>query len=393
MPIEIARQNIAAAAAESPVGAEVMDDVHGQYRGQSVQAVPQTSKLLEAAEEIESAVASRGGLRQRNIREERGTRGGNVQALARARGEFDDLPDLPGEVQTQSLADQISAFQELFASDGGADGRQPTADDILALLQDFDPDVTHQFAALEILRSYAEDTGADPRLTALLDEARATFDRADVMREVRAGRAAAEVASQAAATLETDPAAVRDTYRAMVRDAKHLGQLFDALRRFDVLKSFTAILDTFTAAAGRDLASTGPSADPDLLDALLKELGKLKRMRTTIDAVAHLVAVTERTEPRSQRGAVNVADQASLIMHFAAGATAGPGDARRMLGAFAPRRLATQIVYATGLRMLHGELSDEVVPSLGARLQQNTAILGLLDALVAAEEAALAAGA
>ncbi len=207
-------------------------------------------------------------------------------------------------------------------------------------------------------------------------------------RDVRAGFAAAEVASRAAATLETDPATVRDAYRAMLREPMHMGQLFDALGRFAVLKSFNEAIETFMTAAGRDLSSTGPSTDPDFLHGLLTELGKLKKMQTAFDATGELIRLTERALPATQRGVKDVVDQTSRILNFACAPAAGLAEARRLLGGFALHDLPLQLTFATGLRQLHGDIPDDVMPSMQARHQQVNAIMSLLDELVAAEEQA-----
>ena len=63
-----------------------------------------------------------------------------------------------------------------------------------------------------------------------------------------------------------------------------------------------------------------------------------------------------------------------------------------MLGRFEKAPLGIQLVYANGVRALHGDIPDEVMPSPQARLQQNAAIRGLLDQLVEAEERQFASG-
>src|SRR5690606_25410869 len=101
-----------------------------------------------------------------------------------------------------------------------------TKDDILAALQAFDPDVTHQFAALDIAREFFAVSGASDAFQLVLDQAQAEFEKGDLAQEVRAGFASAQAASQAAVTLETDPAAVRESYRALLRESRNMGQLF-----------------------------------------------------------------------------------------------------------------------------------------------------------------------
>ncbi|WP_298959741.1 HrpJ domain-containing protein [uncultured Methylobacterium sp.] len=377
---EIGRQTVAAFNMVSPVGAEIVHEAQGRYRGEAVSVSSEESRLTDAAEELGMSVAHRADKKSLGERTIRPGRMVDPEAIARLQGYLDKLPDMPREAALLALVEQIETFQERLRGDGEA----PTRDDVLAALRAFDGDVTHQYAGLEAARAHAEATGADPALLALLDEARAEFQKTDLARDVHAGFAVAEIASRAAATLETDPAAVRDAYRAMLRDSMHVGQLFDALARFDVLRSFGEAVETFRTAAGRDLASTGPSTDPAFLHGLLTELGKLKKMQTVFDATRQLIHLTERG--RRLGASADPVEQTSRLLNFAAQASAGPADARRLLGAFAERALAVQIAYANGLRGLHGEIPDDAMPSLASRLQQGKAILALLDDLVAEEE-------
>ncbi len=383
---EITRQSVADFNVISPVGVEVMDEVRGTYRGETVQVSTEASKLADAAEEVGMAIASRGDRRALGQRNVRSGRGASLESVANLKDYFEKLPNMPQEAELAALVDQLTSFQEMMR-DGGSGGG-PTKDDVLAALGKLDGDVTHQYAALDVARAHFEATGADGAFLTLLDEAKASFETGGVARDVKAGFAVAEVAAKAAATLETDPATVRDVYRSMLRETLNMGQLFDALRRFDPLKSFPDAVQTFTVAAGRDLAGTGPSTDPLFLHGLLTELGKLKKMQTTLEATKHLIGLTERALPPAQRGASDVVDQASRILNFASRPTAGPAEARHMLGAFEAASPGTQVAYANGLRGLHGDIPDEAIPSPQARLQQGAAIMALLDRLVAQEEAA-----
>src|SRR5262249_5189616 len=128
-----------------------------------------------------------------------------------------------------------------------------------------------------------------PEFHALLDQARAEFEREDIARDVRAGFAIAQIAARAGETLETDPAAVGETYREMLRQGQNMGQLFDQLSKFHLQKNFEEIIDIFMTAAGRDLSSTGPSTDDQYLHALITELGKLKKLQTVFESTEDLI--------------------------------------------------------------------------------------------------------
>ncbi len=373
---EIARQHIAALNITSPVGAVVVEEAVGRYRGEAVMASDAASQLTEAAEEIGMSVAQRfdkKALGQRKVREDAGV---SAEALARLRDFHEKLPDMPSEAKLQDLARRL---RDYFEQSG-----QLNSSDVLAELAGFDDDVTHQFAALEVLQTAFAD---EPEIARSLAEARARFEQTDVMRDVRAGFAVAEIAHRAAATLETDPAAVRDAYRAMLREAGDFARVFEALTRFDVLKSLPEAIKTFMEAAGRDLASAGPSIDPVQLAGLLDELGKLKKVQTTLSEADGVLKTTARLVGAMERDLLGTAAEVTgRLLSFAAKAVVGPGDARALLGALNQGSAAAQLALANGLRGLHADLADEILPGPGARLQQVATLVDLLDELSRQEE-------
>ncbi|MGQ3278778.1 MAG: hypothetical protein ACT6WE_19825 [Shinella sp.] len=216
----------------------------------------------------------------------------------------------------------------------------------------------------------------------LLDEAHAEFGKGDLGREVRAGF----VGSQASVSLQSDPAAARETYRAMLRETQNMGQLFATFRDFDILSNFSETVTAFMDAAGRDLASTGPSTDPAYLHALITELQRLKKMQSMVDASLTLMQTTDRLLQPGERPAGDAIDMTGNILTFASNVSPGPLDARAMLSRYGECSLATQVAFANGLRALHGEIPDGIAPSPQARLQQGAAIVGMLDMLVSEEE-------
>ncbi|WAJ30493.1 HrpJ domain-containing protein [Antarcticirhabdus aurantiaca] len=388
--IETLRQNLTALNVTSPVGAEVAAQLRGDYRGETVTVSSEASKLQDAAEEIGMSVAHRADKRSLDRRDVRQGQGASLAALARIADYYDKLPDMPREVELQALVEQLEAHLERLGQGGGGGGGV-SKEDILATLQRFDPDVTHQFAALDIAREFFAAAGAGNDFQMLLDEAHAEYGKGDLGRDVRAGLAASQTASRAAMTLETDPAAVRETYRSLLRETKNMGALFEAMRGFDVMKSFGEIVDTFMEAAGRDLASTGPSTDSAFLHALLTELGKLKKMQSVVDMAGQLITLSDRQLQRGEAPTGKAADVAGALLNFASSSAPGAVEAQAMLSRYEGCSVATQLVFANGLRGVHAELPDEIMPSPQARLQQNAAILTLLDELVAAEEREYAA--
>jgi type III secretion system YopN/LcrE/InvE/MxiC family regulator len=385
--IETLRQSIAQMNVISPVGAEVMDAVRGRHGTETVMRSDEASKLSEASEELGMSVAHRVDKKSLGDRAVRQGQGTSFEAVARLSEYLNKLPNMPREVQLKALVESLRQFQNILEGRAGGGGAMPTKEDILAALQRFDGDVTHQFAALDIARQYFEAAGASAEFHALLSEAMAEFERADIARDVRAGFAAAEVAARAAATLETNPASVREAYREMLRENQNMGQLFDRLSKFDMKKNFNEIVQTFLTAAGRDLSSTGPSTDALFLQALLVELGKLKKLQTVFESSDELV---EMTKPHWKPCASHELDASivtSRLLNFVARSVVNIGDARGLLEGLEPCAAASRLIFANGLNNLHKEIHDDVMPSAQARLQQSTTIALLLEELVASEEA------
>lgn len=390
--LESVRQTLTEHTITSPVGVEVMKEVRGDYRGQQVETTSEASKLSDAAEEIGMSVAHRADKKTLGQREIRQGQGSMLNAIARIADYYDKLPNMPSEDKLRALVEQLETFEDLLFNGGRGDGGMPTKEDILAALQNFDGDVSHQFAALEIARDHFEAAGASPELLGLLDAARGEYERTDVARDVRAGFAAAQVADRMAQTLETDPGAVRDTYRSLLRESGNIGQIFDALSKLDLSKKFTEVLDTFMSIAGQDLASTGPSSDPTFLHGLMTELGKLKKIKTVFEESQSLISQTDRPLPRGERGKAEATDITSRLLNFASKMAASLQDARGLLGGYSSASPETQVVFANGLKGLHAMLPDDMMPSVQARQQQVATLMTLLGSLVNAEEEAYAEG-
>ena len=219
--IETLRQNLAALNVTSTTGAEVASEIRGDYRGETVVPSSMASKIEDASEELGMSVAHRADKHTLHRREVRQGQGATLEAIARIAEYFDKLPNMPREEQLRELVEAFQGFERLMEGSGGGGG--VTKEDILAQLQKMDPDVTHQYAALDIAREHFELSGASEEFLALLSEAQDEFNKGDLAREVRAGFAAAGPASKAAATLDTDPAAVRESYRALLRESKNMG--------------------------------------------------------------------------------------------------------------------------------------------------------------------------
>lgn len=435
--LEVAGSQLASHAAGSPLVGEAQSvQRRGSYRDQTVVASQSLSKL--SARQIAPAArqhpVDRLSLHRRDLRQGQAA---SFAATARIADYYDKLPQMP---QTEALLHLISLFEAMSRHDSGSapeilaeplllngDGSDSPAvsgaadanemrvggtrahsdgsgesssgdqrsgygpasgsEDIFAALQAFDPDVTHQYAALDILREHFSQVPAPEGFIRRLEQAAQVFEQTDIARDVRAGMAAARVADEAAQTLATDPAAFRNSYRAMLRERKDIGQLFDILSRFDLTMKFEAVIELFRTAAGHDLASIGPSTDRRFLHHLLGELGKLKKMQSTYEMTRNLIVITERVLAARERGTATAVDLTSRLLNFAGRTAPSLADARTLIEPMRSVNLMGQVVFANGLRGIHVALPDDLIPSGAARIQQAVMLRALQDALVSEEEA------
>ncbi len=373
---------IAAQTIASPQGSGAVSEKLGKYGGEEVRVSTAAEKLAESSEELGMSVAHRADRKSLQQREIRQGRAANIEALARISEYLDQLPDMPSEAKLKSLVEELQGYMNRTSERGGG---RPTKEDVLAALQRFDADPTHQFAALEIAASYF--AGVDEALEAALEDAKLEFEREDLAREVRAGFAVAKLAHEAKQTLETDPAAVRETYRRMLREQKHMGQLFDELSAFDGLKKFDEIVELFLEAAGQDLRSTGPSTDPRFLGEILTELGKLKRLNSVFRLSDQQIEKALRLIAEAERPTVAPTTLTSRLLHFCAKPSPAVTDAMGIFEGHLHRPARVLVHLGNGLKALYDLVPDDVLPGVGARGSQNEALISWLTDLAEREEA------
>jgi hypothetical protein len=426
---------------------------HGSFRGQTVSYKDgaETSKIAMASKGQHRSEAAKTDIASLSLRTLRQGQGATLKATPRIVDYFDKLPNMPEMSALQNLVELLQSFEAQLTpppdaqaqttadalendaalqqtpeqlaerreraigekgaqsggdgQQGGGDGRETPGDDarkdvlnrIFAALQQTDPDITHQFATLDVLREHFAEIGASAEFQEALADAARAFDQPELMRDIRAGFAAAQIAKANAETLETSPAVVREAYRQMLRELKNYGQLFDTLARFDLLKKLDAAVETFRTAAARDLAGLGPSPDRAFLQMLMAELGKLKRIVTVLQLSEEAIAKMRRLVAPAERKLLEPADQAAIgvasrVLNFSAKPNVGLNDAKALLAPLDAASLMSQVAFANALRIFHSWLPDDILPSPQARQQQVTTLAALQSNLVAAEEAEFASG-
>lgn len=394
-PREIIQSQIATGNAESPVGAEIMSNAQGRSRATSegVTVSSNLSDISDALEELGMARATRGKGDLDKMRARKG-QGSNMEALARIKEYHDSLPDMPSDDKAREFKGQLSKYQELFQrfeQSGGHDRDLPTAEDIRKLLQDYDGDITHQFAILEQTRLELAQSGAPQRFLSVLDQIRADLRSGDAGQDVRAGFHAAREATVAGDMFAGSSEAYRDSYRQLVRAGGHMGKVFDALSDFATLgrrsrPEFEAVLDSFQTVAGADMSSFGPSTDPVILGDVIAELSVLKRLRSSLEMVDGLLENLGRMFPETADNLPDATQLTSLLLHFTAAAVASMMDAEKMMAALGADHPELAVVALNGLRDIHAKLPDAAMPSEGARLQQSQILTRLSDQVVQHEE-------
>lgn len=387
-PSEMIRQTYVTHTITSPVGAEVMQALRGNYRGEALMATSENSKLNDMAEELGASVAHHKpvSLKEKVIRAGQGT---SIEALNRILDYLDKLPDIPRDQKLKHLVDRLEDYLALMSGgQGGSAGGSVTAEDILSLLREFDSDVTHQSEVLDAARTAFANRPDAEAMVALLDQTRIAFDRQVSRQDVQAGLAMAGPAAAHAASMETDPAALRDSYRSVLRERPPLSGLFRELSKFDLSRGYDACIDTFMQAVKRDLDQLSPSIDRGWLNGMLQELSQLKLMKSVFHASEAVITRLERLLQPEDRGRLNSADLTASLLDFAGRGVVSGQDAGRLLGPLAQAEPFAQVMAANALRGLHADMPDAIFASQAARQQQVTMLDSLLAELVIREEEA-----
>ncbi|MES0867826.1 HrpJ domain-containing protein [Pseudovibrio sp. SCP19] len=402
MSLEVLRSTIATHNAESPVGAPLVAEATGQRRAERVMQLNNPSKLTDAAEELGQAVSSRLDKRSLESRSIRQGQGANIEAITRIADYYDKLPDMPSQEKLQGLVQLLQDYQNNYSSGGGSS--QLTPQDVFAFLQQFDGDVTHQYAALQIAIEHFENTGANDALLGALLNAREYMESGETGRDVRAGFAVAELAHDKAEDLGTDPAVIREHYRDMLRSEANFGIIFDKFNDLiarhhalhqDVngnkgspLTSFDDVVELFTTAASQGLEIADTQDEPAHLEAVLTELGKLKSLRTVYEGVHVATKLTGRNFAEFNRviDELGTDSLASSLFHYLGKAVTSPADAQGLVAPLAPAGVSASLNYTNNLLALHREVPDTILTNENIRNQQLETLLVLSEQLTILEE-------
>jgi type III secretion protein W len=247
----------------------------GSYRGETVRLQGDPLSLLkDAAEELTFAHSER--VEQQEIGE-RKVEGrfiglpppGAIEKL------FDKLPDTGGAEKLREAVDRILK--------SGAGSPQQ----LLELAQQSYDDVSFQFLLLQEVRRQLEESGGDPGLARITEEALAQLEAAHGP-EIRAGLNAAEAIAEFA---QGDPARARELrqfYRDSVLGFEKIGDTYQALLGKFGVEGFPDGVAFLIKAAGDDLGAMGPSTPAPALKQILDDLYQLEVVSTVHERCSRL---------------------------------------------------------------------------------------------------------
>ena len=395
------RVNIAQQTPTTQTGVEELANLRGNRRNDTVIATSTTSKIQDMAEEIGMSTASRASKRDLGERVEKRGAGTDFDAIARVLRHLEKLPDMPEEERLKELVDTLRQFEELLGGWGSAEG-SVTAEDILEALRNYDPDVTHQDAALDSAIAYFQDVSPSEEFVELLRQAKEAFESPRIRQDVLAGYAAAKSASETGRSLGLDPHALREEYRALLRSEPsvsalyaRLGPLVDSVPgERGQMDKIDMVIDSLMQAAGRDLEQAegkGSIGDPVHLAEVKAELQGLKKMRSVIETIGGAFdnVLQMRPELAATEGVPDRTGFVSRALEFVSAERGGGFNlAQGIVAGFDKAGAEVPVLVANQLRQAFTEAPDSV---MNHRLEKNAALMALLDKLVAAEEAAFAA--
>jgi hypothetical protein len=419
--VETVRQNIAVDYAISPVGSELAAERQGSYRSESVKPTPENSVLTGVAAERTTPRMTLPDLAQRVQEEPAATTSALHETLANMPGVertalpqmfqfIDGLAELAGDAAGEEAGKAEEEGHEVggeqmgererapvdenadrvdMGGDGGGHGHDDDSEGQNRREGDLE-NAIHQAlgkfsnnadkaAAIAMARGYFEARDAVPRFLNTLNALSGEYE--SISELSLAQLAAAEAALLAAATLESNPAAVRKRYRNKLREKRNLGELFEELANLGLEFNFP----TLFAEIGADLAGVSKESDRDYLRSLTSELKKLWQLRSAHEETKELVRITEPHMPKSGRGPEPLKLTAS-VLYYCGKAVVSPGDAQSLLGLLEGASLASQVVFANGLRDLHGRMPDGIWLTPKDRLLQYTVLGALCHRLTEAEE-------
>ncbi|WP_068310230.1 HrpJ domain-containing protein [Polycladidibacter hongkongensis] len=398
MSLEVLRSNVATHNATSPVGAPALAEASGQRRNDKVQQLNSPSKLMDAAEEMGLAISSKLDRKSLETRSVRQGQGANLEAITKISEYLDKLPDMPQQDKLRELVGRMSDYANRQSSSGGGLSQQ----DLLDILSEFDGDITHQFAALDIAIEHFERKGDEPALLSVLRLTKDALLERDG-RDIKAGFAVAQIATDKAEEFGTDPATMRESFRRMLQEDPSFDKLFQALRSLvdthhdtqgilggapkKMVESIREVILVQSEAASNGLRTPAEGLEPIELHAHLQELGKLKSLVSVVEGLENAIYLTARPFGQATLGiSEKVMDIAENFFGFLSKSVSSPEDAQALLRPLMPITTGVAVLFSNNLLNLHRDVPNNVFPSDAARVQQQTTLSDMSGHLALQEE-------
>ncbi len=366
-------QAAAAANAQNTAPATTPGQSQGSRRGEAVAALNH-NQIQEEIGNLVSSHADKKTLGQLKIRQ-------GAEAIDEAWERYlscldslrsvvgDKLPNMPRNMALLNLFNQLSEFHKQLDASGEVN---VSADDVLEALQDFDSDVTHQYAALQALRSLFDRADSRGSMSDLLDAVERVYDPG-----IRRNFQEISAAAKAARSVEASSASQRESVRDLSREGKSVPQVYDGLLRIypNYVKdeSFNNVVSVFLEAAGREISNAPSQADKLIIGGLIRELGVLKNLRTIFLGVVKALENTRSIDPEFCPDAKK--DECAnrlmkIFVDFIDKGSPSQKDARKFLEWRKSLGSRTEVILVNAIIDLHRDLSDRVYPSVSARLAQ-----------------------
>jgi type III secretion regulator YopN/LcrE/InvE/MxiC len=239
----------------------------GSYRGETVVLAQDPISMIEdAAEELTFEVGSKVAekeLKEREIASKR--EDARVRAIEKIREYLEKVPDIGAQEKLFRLLDELK--QNPPSSAGQLMGR----------VGEFYSDSSHQFVALEFLKTALGDDQAALRELVETAQSRLTEEKQP---EITAGLNISVTAARFAEQQGRSVQDFRDFYRQTVLGHESLNATYGAILEHYGTEEFPAALAFLVRAIGDDLAAMRSSIQPSELKLLMDDLFELESLNT-----------------------------------------------------------------------------------------------------------------
>ena len=354
---------------------------------QNVQASSAKNDLLDALEELGMAASAKRKVDIDKIKVRKGA-GTDLDAIGRISEYLEKLPNLPKDQQLRDLVQKFAAFEESFRQ--GEGGGLPTPDDLRKALAAYDGDVSHRFAVLETITAEAIERGAPKEYVETLNALRREMRQPEVARDIVAGFHAAPMAARLAEQTGGDSGDFREAYRQMLREGTRPIDVFVKLQSFSLTESLEKVIDGFIRVAGDDMRAFGSSAEPAHLNAVVKELSRLKQFRTVLDKTSVALA-NIGANIKDKTGWPSTQELATRLLRFAGQPVPSVEGAKTMLQGFGEDPADLRVRALNQIRIVHADIPKDLMPLDPMVVQQKSVLGTVSDREVEAEELRFAA--